>query len=228
MYFFTSFATAVLALPAFTLASAIPQPAHYREYVDTVKPILLSSLHRNHLTDPSQFDNVTATPALAITPAGFQNNINYTRFSVAVVGPLNGLKTPSPPNAAVLSVRNDLTTPNSNALNPTATATKSPAIKYFSLLSFFFGCVEASAESTANTAVGCDISVTGYNVEGNMVGEASFNYAPGALVQAAMAKAELPTGFAQVVSFTLGISTSTVGPAATALLFDNVTHVNYW
>jgi len=38
MYFFTSFATAVLALTAFTLAGAISQPAHYREYVDTVKP----------------------------------------------------------------------------------------------------------------------------------------------------------------------------------------------
>lgn len=99
---------------------------------------------------------MTTNPLVAVTPAGFQNNINYTRFSVAAVGPLNGLKTASPPNAAVLSARNDLTTPNSNALNPTATATKSPTIKYFSLLSFFFGCVEASAESTANTAVGCD------------------------------------------------------------------------
>jgi len=71
-------------------------------------------------------------------------------------------------------------------------------------------------------------TVTGYDVKGNMVGEASFNYAPGALVQAAMAKAELPSGFAQFVSFTLGISTSMVEPAVTALLFDNVTHVSYW
>lgn len=142
------------------------------------------------------------------------------------VGLLNGLKTASPPNAAVLSVRSDVT--SGDILNPSATATKSNAIRYFSLISFFFGCVEASAEGLATTTVGCDISVTGYDVYGNMVGEASFNFAPSALVQAPMAKADLPSSFVDIVSFTLGISTSTVEPALTALLFDNVTHINYW
>lgn len=143
-----------------------------------------------------------------------------------MVGALNGLKTASPPNAAVLTARDDLT--QGTIINPTATATKSAAIKYFSLLSFFFGCVEADATGLANTAIGCDISVTGYNIYGEMVGEASFNYAPSAVMQAPMARADLPSTFVEVVSFTLGISTSTVTPALTALLFDNVTHINYW
>jgi len=77
-------------------------------------------------------------------------------------------------------------------------------------------------------AVGRDISVTGYDIYGKLVGDASYNYAPATLMQAPMARAVMPSYFVGLQNITFGISTSTITPTETALLLDNVTHINYY
>ena len=61
-----------------------------------------------------------------------------------------------------------------------------------------------------------------------MVGEAAFNYAPATLMQAPLVRAVLPPQFAGLHNFTVGISSSTVPTLATALVLDDVTHINYY
>jgi len=160
---------------------------------------------------------------------GFQNNLDYRQLQLG--SPLNlglgGVARASPPNTATISERNVLQT-GQLSLNPTATVFRDGNIKYFSALDFFFGCTANTAENAANVAVGCGISVTGYDIYGKMVGAASFNYAPATLMQAPMVRAILPTQFVGLENITFGISTSTISPLATALLLDNVTHINYY
>ena len=74
---------------------------------------------------------------------------------------------------------------------------------------------------------GCDISVTGYNAAGKMVGEGSFNYAPSSLLNPPFVKAVLPSTFVGLVNVTFAVSTASVATSLTAVGLDNITHINY-
>jgi len=168
---------------------------------------------------------------VTIFSVGFQNDLNYNQLQLG--SPLNlglglgGVTRASPPNAATISVRNVLQT-GELSVNPTATVFKDGNIKYFTALQFFLGCTDNTGENAANVAMGCGISVTGYDIYGKMVGDASYNYAPATLMQAPMARAVLPSYFVGLQNITFRISTSTITPTETALLLDNVTHINYY
>lgn len=166
---------------------------------------------------------------MTIFPVGYQNDLNYNQLQLG--SPLNvglgGVTRASPPNAATISERNILQT-GKLSVNPTATVFKDGNIKYFKLDQFFFGCTGNTGENAANVAVGCGISVTGYDIYGKMVGDASYNYAPATLMQAPMVRAVLPSYFVGLQNVTFGISTSSITPTETALLLDNVTHTNYY
>jgi len=205
-----------------TSISAIPSPAHSGSYTDT-------------------FDNVTvASNVASFQPVGFQNNLNYTQwqiigpttsgFSVPSVPGVNvhGLIKPSKPNSAGVLERMSAVTGGSVSINPSATTFKSPSIRFFTLSSFYFGCGADLQEGYVVPTASCDIAVTGYDVNGNMVGEASYSFAPGELFEVPMVKAVLPETFMGLKSFTIGISGGEFTPALTTLQIDNVTHTNYW
>lgn len=133
----------------------------------------------------------------------------------------------SAPNVAVVLPTTTLGS-GTLSLNPQNTATKSGAIKYFDLNQFYFGCTTFTAQSLVGLPVGCGIEVSGYNTAGQMVGIASFNYAPAALVQAPLVKADLPATFVNLVNFTIAVATSAELVTDTTIVLDNVTHTNYW
>jgi len=83
-------------------------------------------------------------------------------------------------------------------------------------------------EGVVVATASCDIAVTGYDIHGNMVGEAAFSFVPGQLFEVPMVKAVLPSTFTGLQSFTIGISGGEFTPALTTLQTDNVAHTNYW
>jgi len=221
----------VLASFATALPKSAPAPVlHSAEFTDTVRMAPFANLETQ--TDTSfQFENVTVTPGeSAVTRAGYQNGINYGQFQVdsdALTG-IGPVKPASGKNVAVVLPTTTLES-GSLSLNPQNTATKSAAIKYFSLLDFFFGCSTFEANSVTNNALGCGIEVSGYNTAGKMVPIASFNFAPDELVNADPAHAVLPYGpFEELVNVTFAVATSSGVVADTAIIIDNVTHINYF
>jgi len=166
----------------------------------------------------------------AVVRAGYQNGVNYGQFQVdsdAVTG-VGPVKPASGKNVAVVLPTTSLES-GSLSLNPQNTATKSAAIKYFSLLDFFFGCSTFTANSVTNVALGCGIEVSGYNTAGTMVPIASFNFSPDEEVNADLAHAVLPYGpFEELVNVTFAVATSSVAVTDTAIIIDNVTHINYF
>jgi len=92
----------------------------------------------------------------------------------------------------------------------------------------YFACNTAGGQAAADAAIGCGVEVSAYNVEGEMVGIASFNYAPAEVVGAQMALAVLPETFVELVNYTVAVATSEVAATLTALTIDSVKHVNYW
>jgi len=213
----TSLIINTLALAASIKALSIRAPLRSATYVDT-------------------FDNQTGTAIVpvAVVPVGFQNNINYNQFQI--VGPsdpevsvpgTHGLIKPSAPNSAGVSVRTAELS-GSLSTNPSSTAYRSPAIKSFSLTSFYFGCALDAQEGVVVATSGCDISVTGYNIYGDMVGSAAFSFAPATVFEVPMVKAVLPTTFVNLDRVSFGISSGSVEPDLMTLQIDNVEHTNYW
>jgi hypothetical protein len=173
---------------------------------------------------------VTVVPVVsAVQRVGFQNNLNYGQFQLdsALIQQLAPIKAASGKNVAVVLPTTSLEA-GSVSLNPQNTVIKSGAIKAFDLIQFFFGCTTFLANSQADVDLGCGIEVSGYNTAGKMVGIASFNYAPDAAFGADLVKAELPASFINLINVTFAVATSSVAVTDTALVLDNVTHINYW
>jgi hypothetical protein len=163
----------------------------------------------------------------ATASPGIYDGINYSQFGLTSRGSLGGLLPASAPNVITVSLPKNVFNGNAD-LNPTSTATVSgTGTKFFSLLEFYFGCIGTTTETVIDVAAGCDVAVMGYNIEGEMVGEAAFNFAPSALEGAVMARAVLPPSFVGLVNVTFGLSSAALGVSATALNLDNVTHINY-
>lgn len=71
--------------------------------------------------------------------------------------------------------------------------------------------------------------MSGYNSAGQMVPISSFNFAPDALVNADLAHAYLPSGpFEELVNVTFAVATSSEAVTDTAIIIDNVTHIDYF
>jgi len=174
-----------------------------------------------------QFDDLTANPVSALSTVGVYHGLNYSEFNLAKLDQTTGAAVePSKPNVIAFELENGLDA-GQVGLNPVASVTTASGTKYFDLLSFFFSCSLDQAQSAVTTNEGCDISVTGYNAAGKMVGEGSFNYAPTSLVNPPFVKAVLPSTFVGLVNVTFAVSTATVATSLTAVGLDNITHINY-
>lgn len=173
---------------------------------------------------------MTVIPVVsAFERVGYQNNLNYNQFQIdsAAIQQLAPIKAASGKNVAVVVPTTTLES-GTVSLNPQNTVFKSSAIRAFDLVQFFFGCTTFLANSQADVDLGCSIEVSGYNTAGKMVGIASYNYAPDAAFGADLVKAVLPDSFVNLVNVTFAVSTSSVAVTDTAIVLDNVSHVNYW
>jgi len=172
-------------------------------------------------------------PTVPLVPVGFQNEVNYKNFQLGVATNLGlpvsvaPLGRASPPNDALVSVRNDVQT-GDVSVSPSATAFQDGNIKFFSLDSFFFGCSGQVVMNAADVATSCVVSVTAYDINDKMVGEETYTFAPAVLTNAPLVKAVLPSQFVELKNFTMAIASGALSPALTVLAIDSVTRTNYY
>jgi hypothetical protein len=172
------------------------------------------------------FDDLTDNPVSALQTVGIYYGLDYSQFNLAAHNALSGAIPPSLPNSAAFELENSLTS-GQVSLNPVATLKRASGTKHFDLIQFYFACLTTNCQSLVDVPAGCGISVTGYNIAGQMVAEASFNYAPTLIENAPYAKAALPASFIGLQNITFGIADASVAVSLTVMAIDNVSHINY-
>ncbi|KAK5121677.1 hypothetical protein LTR85_004849 [Meristemomyces frigidus] len=169
-------------------------------------------------TFPSQiqtatFDDLNATLNIPALYQGLEWSFDLNRSSTNIVPN-------TAPHVATYSIASQLE-------GKTATIATTTQTKYFDLISFYFGC----SQWPVGVAEGCTIAVTGYDVNGNMVGEAPFVFAVTIAQERSgrvpMYKAVLPDSFRGLVNATVLIANSETLAVITTLSLDSVEHVNY-
>lgn len=171
----------------------------------------------------SQFDDIVVADApLSLQPIGTYQDLVWDRFNVINVGnALTGVAAQSKPNVAVQYIL-------SGGLGDTATLKPaSSKTAYFSLQSFYFGCVPSSQETAAGAAIACTLTLTGKR-KGKVVVTQNISFAPAGLtglLVSPMKKQEFAGAWSNVdeVDFQ---QTGLLG-AATSVLYDNVKYTTF-
>ena len=114
-------------------------------------------------------------------------------------------------------------------MNPFGNILRGSGTTAFNLYSFYFGCSQLTAEGAADTAVGCTVAVTGYDIYGRQVPEATFAFSPSSTINAPPNFAVLPAGYLLLQNVTFGLAQGggTGGAAGTVLVVDDVVHCNF-
>lgn len=129
-----------------------------------------------------------------------------------------GLRAHTPNNGAAFAAGTTLSdgTPMISANYPTST------VKYFDLVSWYFGCVLAAGESLDSAPVSCMITATGYDSTGMQVALQTFNFVAHGSLQN-MNPDTFNSAFRRVYSVTFTVSNPTMNAAA----IDNVVTIVY-
>jgi hypothetical protein len=188
-----------------------------------------SSIHsclsiNQSLTGPSQFDSIVVADApLAFQPIGTYQDLVWDGFNVINIGnALIGVAAQSKPNVGLQHLQ---------SAGFDSTATLKPAsskTKYFSLQSFYFGCVPSSQETVAGAAIPCTLTLTGRR-NGEVVVTQDISFAPEGLtglLVSPMKKQEFAGAWSNVdeVDFK---QTGLLGTVATSVLYDNVKYTTF-
>lgn len=205
---------AVLALPALVANAAsiglTQQTANVSKDVEQA--------HRHfQLTLSVQFDDIKVTvPVASLQPIGTYKGLNWDGFNVIDVSlaPV-GVAPQTKPNVAVQYI---LTTGLSN------TATLKPASSktaYFSLQSFYFGCVASSQETAAGVPISCSLTLTGKR-KGKTVVTQDVSFSPNGLLglTSTMKKQTFAGAWTNVDE--VDFKQTQLLAAATSVLYDNV------
>jgi len=192
-------------------------------------PTSVSQNNRPHqtthkLTVPPQFDDITvAVPILSLQPIGTYQDLVWDRFNVINVGnAVTGVAAQSKPNVAVQYILSGNSLDNTATLKPASSKTA-----YFSLQSFYFGCVPSSQETLAGAAIPCTLTLTGKR-KGKVVVKQDISFAPqglAGLLVSNMKKQEFAGAWTNVdeVDFQ---QTGLLG-AATSVLYDNFKYTTF-
>lgn len=160
-----------------------------------------------------QFDDLDPTLSIPALYQGLEWSFDLNRSSTNIVPN-------TAPHVATYSIASQLE-------GKTATIATTSQTKYFDLISFYFAC----SQWPVGVAKGCTIAATGYDLNGDMVGEASFVYAvtiaQEATARVPMYKAVLPDSFRGLVNATVLVANSETLAVVTTLSIDSVEHVNY-
>ncbi|KAI9657315.1 MAG: hypothetical protein M1821_002995 [Bathelium mastoideum] len=181
----------------------------------------------------STYDNINASPVTGVlSPLSTYNGLLYSAFSAASTSDaLTGVKSQSPPNLVIATLRSDLISIGSLTLDPfgTISADRSAGTSAFALEQFSFGCALALAQGEADLPTSCVVTVTGFDGRGNQAPAQTFSYAPTDPTLAPMVTVQpVGAGYAALVNVTFAISvTGTGAPATTAFLLDNLITCNY-
>jgi len=163
----------------------------------------------------AQFDDIKVTvPVASLQPIGTYKGLNWDGFNVIDVSLApTGVAAQSKPNVAVqyiLSTGLD----NTATLKPASSKTT-----YFSLQSFYFGCVASSQETVAGVPLACSLTLTGKR-NGKTVVTQDISFTPAGLLTSPMKKQTFAGLWTNVdeVDFQL----DGLLAAATSVLYDNV------
>lgn len=154
-------------------------------------------------------------------PVGTYKGLNYDGFNVINVGsaPL-GVAAQSKPNVVVTGlVSTGLT--NTATLKPASSKTA-----YFSLQSFYFGCVAATQESLASVPTACSLTLTGKR-KGKVVVTQQISFNPGLLALNSPMKKQTFAGAWTNVDEIDFKQSSLLGAAAVAVLYDNFQYTTF-
>ena len=169
---------------------------------------------REHLIS-IMFDDIPVTvPVASLQPIGTYKGLTWDGFNVinVALAPV-GVAAQSKPNVAVqyiLSTGLD----NTATLKPASSKTV-----YFSLQSFYFGCVASSQETVAGVPLSCSLKLTGKR-KGKTVVTQDISFTSAGLLTSPMKKQTFAGAWTDVdeVDFQL----NGLLAAATSVLYDNV------
>jgi hypothetical protein len=171
----------------------------------------------------SQFDDINVADApLSLQPIGTYQDLIWDRFNVINVGnALTGVAPQSKPNVALQYILSgDLGTVAT--LKPASSKTK-----YFSLQSFYFGCVPSSQETLAGAAIPCTLRLTGKR-NGKTVITQDISFAPAGLtglLASPMKKQEFDGAWTNVDE--VDFAQTGLLAVATSVLYDNVKYTTF-
>ena len=130
-------------------------------------------------------------------------------------------------NDAASTIRGDAIRLGTLTLNPYANIEARPS-KSFDFVSFYFGCRElVVSPQVPSIPLGCTIAVTGFDINGKQIPEASYSYSPSNSLGSPMALVGLPITFRNMKNVTIGVATSSLDTTTTILVLDDVVHCNY-
>jgi hypothetical protein len=215
------FLTAAIAIPALLANAASVGLARQTANVSFSNRPYQSTY--TSLTVPSQFDDIYVADApLSLQPIGTYQDLVWDRFNVINVGnALTGVAPQSKPNVAVQYIL-------SGGLGNTATLKPaSSKTKYFSLQSFYFGCVPSSQETAAGAAIPCTLTLTGKR-NGKVVVTQDISFAPSGLtglLVSPMKRQEFAGAWSNVDE--VDFEQTGLLSAATSVLYDNVKYTTF-
>lgn len=162
-----------------------------------------------------QFDDITVVvPVASLQPIGTYKGLSWDGFNVINVGSApTGVFAQSKPNVAVQYLV-------SSGLDNTATLKPaSSKTSYFSLQSFYFGCVASTQETVVGVPIACSLTLTGKR-KGKTVVTQDISFSPSGLLSSNMKKQTFAGAWTNVdeVDFQqTGALTAAIG-----VLYDNV------
>lgn len=164
----------------------------------------------------TQFDDIKVVlPVASLQPIGTYKGLNWDGFNVIDISVApTGLNAQTKPNVAVqylLSTGAD----NTATLKPASSKTA-----YFSLQSFYFGCVAGTQETLASVPLACSLTLTGKR-KGKVVVTQDISFSPAGLLKSNLKKQTFAGAWTNVdeVDFKQSglLSSATMG-----VLYDNV------
>jgi hypothetical protein len=155
----------------------------------------------------------------SLQPIGTYRGLNWDGFNVIDVSLApTGVAPHSEPNVAVQYIL-------STGLDSTATLKPaSDKTTYFSLQSFFFGCVASSQETVAGVPIACTLKLTGKR-KGKVVVSQDISFQPTGLLTSDMKKQVFAGAWTNVDE--VDFQQTGLLSAATSVLYDNVQYTTF-
>jgi hypothetical protein len=158
-------------------------------------------------------------PVASLQPIGDYKGLSWDGFNVIDVSLAStGVAPHTEPNVAVQYILSE---------GVDETATLKPAsdkTTYFSLQSFYFGCVASSQETVAGVPIACTLKLTGKR-KGKVVVTQNISFQPTGLLTSDMKKQVFAGAWTNVDE--IDFEQTGVLAAATSVLYDNVEYITF-
>lgn len=109
-----------------------------------------------------------------------------------------------------------------------ASGSFSTTARCFELFDFYVGCTTANLEGAVNVPLPCTVTLKAYNAKNQLVDTKEVKFTPNGLLKSTMDRFVVELKPAKTVRVDVAIlNLGSIGSAATAALFDNVSYTQY-